>query len=371
MRWAQAFRRRLGWKLLASYLLTILVGATVLWATALAVAPASFSQHVEAMARALGAHPELQGSLLRSFLGAMNTALLVAAAASAGTALAVSVFTTRRIVTPIRRIQEASRRIAAGRYGERVPLLSEDELGELALQFNRMAEALEQVERRRRDLIADVAHELRTPLASIAGYMEGLLDGVLPASPEVFHRVHREATRLQRLVEDLQELSRAEAGQLSLHLRPVSVLELVEATVARLRPQFEDKDVAVTVRAAPEIPRVLADPDRVIQVLTNLVGNALQYTPPGGSVEVRVSAAERSVVIAVTDTGLGIPPEHLPHIFDRFYRVDRSRTRASGGSGIGLTIARHLVEAHGGTISAESPGPGKGSTFTVRLPAAR
>jgi histidine kinase len=371
VRRGRAFRRHLGWKLLASYLLTIGVGAAVLWATALAVAPASFSQHITAMAHALGPRPDLQDSLLRSFLGAMNTALLVAVGAAAVTAAAVSLFTTRRIVAPIRLIQEASQRIAEGRYGERVPLLTEDELGDLALQFNRMADALEQTEKRRRDLIADVAHELRTPLASIAGYAEGLVDGVLPATPDVLHRVYREATRLQRLVDDLQELSRAEAGQLPLHLRSVNVDDLVETAAARLRPQFEEKGVTLTVAPAGDLPPVLGDPDRLVQVLTNLLGNALQYTPPGGSAEVRTKATGSFVEVAVVDTGIGIAPEHLPHIFDRFYRVDRSRSRASGGTGIGLTIARHLVEAHGGSITASSPGPGRGSTFTVRLPRAR
>ncbi len=199
--------------------------------------------------------------------------------------------------------------------------------------------------------------------------MEGLLDGVIPTQPETFHRVHREAMRLQRLVDDLQELSRAEAGLVPLRPRRVEVRDLVEAAAARLRPQLDDKGVALAVDAAPGLPPVLADPDRIGQVLTNLLGNALQYTPAGGRVEIRARREDGGVALAVVDTGIGIPAEHLPHVFDRFYRVDRSRTRASVGSGIGLTIARHLVEAHGGSIRAESPGPGRGSTFTVILPA--
>ncbi|MGH2403614.1 MAG: sensor histidine kinase, partial [bacterium] len=181
---------------------------------------------------------------------------------------------------------------------------------------------------------------------------------------------HREAARLQRLVDDLQELSRAEAGQISLRPRPITVQELVETATGRLRSQFDDKGIVLKVDIPRELPPVLADPDRIAQVLTNLVGNALQYTPPGGRVEVRARLEDGAVAVAVTDTGIGIAAEHLLHVFDRFYRVDRSRARASGGTGIGLTIARHLVEAHRGSISAESAGPGRGSMFTVTLPTA-
>jgi signal transduction histidine kinase len=365
-----ALRRRLGWKLLASYLLTILVGAVVLWSAAQAVAPAALAPHVALMKRLIGPRPEMEIILFRGFADAMNTALGAAAVAAVLTALAVSVFVTRRIVSPVAAMTRASTRIAGGRYDERVPITSADELGQLAAQFNRMAATLEQTEAHRRDLIADVAHELRTPLASIAGYMEGMLDGVIAPEPETFHRVHRETERLQRLVADLQELSRAEAGRVLLHMRAVRPETLVEAAAARLRPQFDGKGVGLTVELASGLPAVAADPDRIGQVLTNLLGNALQYTPSGGHVTVRAARDNGGVSIAVADTGIGIPAEHLPRVFERFYRVDRSRARASGGSGIGLTIARHLVEAHGGTIRADSPGPGRGSTFTVVVPRA-
>jgi histidine kinase len=367
---ARALRRRLGWKLFASYLLIVLVGAAVLWTTVQALAPAALAPHIALMNRLLGGRPDLVATLFNTIFGAMTTALAVATAAAIFTALAVSLFVTRRIVAPIRAMTRASMRVADGHYGERVPVPSEDELGDLAAHFNRMAQTLQRVEEQRRDLIADVAHELRTPLASIAGYMEGMLDGVIPPEPETFHRIHRETERLQRLVGDLQDLSRAEAGKVPLHLRRVDVHTVIEATAARLRPQFDDKGVALEITTAAGLPPVLIDPDRLSQVLTNLFGNALQYTPPGGRVTIRAGQGDHGVVIAVADTGIGIPAEHLPHIFDRFYRVDRSRARASGGSGIGLTIARHLVEAHGGTIRAESGGPGRGSTFTIVLPQA-
>ena len=370
MKLPSALRRRLGWKLFVSYLLILLVGVAVHWSMAQVLAPAVLAQHLALMRRIVGEHPEIQTALLEGFTSAMNTALAAAALAAVLTALAVSLFVTRRIVAPILAMTRASMRIADGRYGERVPVPSEDELGQLAEHFNRMAGTLRRVEEHRRDLIADVAHELRTPLASIGGYMEGMLDGVIPPEPETFHRVHRETERLQRLVGDLQELSRAEAGQVPLHLRRVDVRTLVEAAAVRLRPQFEDKGVELAIEVPAGLPPLLVDPDRIGQVLVNLAGNALQYTPAGGRVQVYTRRDPGGVAIAVADTGIGIPGEHLPHVFDRFYRVDRSRARASGGSGIGLTIARHLVEAHGGSIRAESAGPGRGSTFTVTLPPA-
>jgi histidine kinase len=213
-----------------------------------------------------------------------------------------------------------------------------------------------------------VAHELRTPLATIKGSMEGLLDGVLPAEAATFQQIYHEADRLQRLVYDLQELSRVEAGAFELKRRPAHIRDLVEATAARLGRQFEEKGVALETDVPADLPPVPLDEDRVGQVLINLVGNALQYTPSGGRVRVAACRQAGELRVAVSDSGIGIAPEHLSLIFTRFYRVDRSRSRAGGGSGIGLTIAKHLVEAHGGHIWAESAGPGQGSTFTFTLP---
>jgi signal transduction histidine kinase len=364
-------RPRLGGKLFLASVLSLVVGAVVLWATVQTLAPIIVSEHLAAMPRLFGQPPEHLTALLNDLLAAVNTAVGVAAVAAVLTAAAVSLFVTRRIAASINAMSRVTTRIAAGRYGERVPVTSADELGELAVNVNQMAGSLERVEARRRDLIADVAHELRTPLAGIAGYMEGLLDGVVPATPETYHRVARETARLRRLVDDLQELSRAEAGLVALHLRHVEVRELIDAAVGRFRPQFADKGVGMSVQIGSGSLPVLADPDRIGQVLTNLLGNALQYTLAGGRVEVRAGRVDGTVAIAVSDSGIGIASEHLPHVFERFYRADRSRARASGGSGIGLTIARHLVEAHGGSIQAESAGAGRGSTFTITLPLAK
>jgi len=240
------------------------------------------------------------------------------------------------------------------------------------MRFNQMAEKLDQVESMRRRLIGDVSHELRTPLTAIKGSMEGLLDGVLPATDETFQQVHAEADRLNRLVDDLQELSRVEARAYQLDIRPLDVSTLARTVTKRLAPHSESKRISLNLELAPYLPHVLADEDRAVQVLTNLTGNALHYTPEGGRITISAKQVGNEVQIAVRDTGIGIPPEHLSHIFDRFYRVDKSRSRQSGGgSGIGLTIARALVEAHGGHIWAESAGDGKGSTFTFTLTTAK
>jgi len=357
-------------KLLLAFLVVIGSGAVVVAGTAWLLAPVAFGEHLGIMARHLGPDPKLADDLFAGFRRAVNLSVLVAVGASVLVALAVAVFVARRIVEPVEAMGAAAQRIAAGRYGERVPVASQDELGELAEQFNRMAGALQRLERLRKDLVADVAHELRTPLAALAGYLEGLLDRVLEPSAEVLGRMHREVHRLQRLVEDLEELSRVEGGGLELRRAPTSVRELVDAVAARLALQFQGKQIRLTVDVPAGLPKVHADPDRIAQVLTNLLGNALRHTPPGGRVTVRAWTRGGEVAVAVADTGVGIPPEHLPHIFDRFYRVDRSRSRRSGGAGIGLTIAKGLVELHGGRIWAESPGPGQGATFTFTLPTA-
>jgi histidine kinase len=266
----------------------------------------------------------------------------------------------------------ATQRIADGRYDERVQVHGEDELARLALRFNQMAEKLSEVEAMRRRLIGDVSHELRTPLTAIKGSMEGLMDGVLPATPETFQQIHAEADRINRLVDDLQELSRVEARAYSLDLRPVDISSAVQTVIKRLAPQAEAKQIGLDADLVPDLPRLLADEDRLVQVLTNLTGNALQHTPENGRVIISARQSQPDVQVSVRDTGTGIPPEHLPHIFDRFYRVDASRSRrAGGGSGIGLTIARALVEAHGGRIWAESAGEGQGSVFSFTIPAAK
>jgi len=367
-------KTRLGWKLMASYLIVILVGVVTLVVAVEAAIPTAFNRHLLGMQQMIGSvhgMEEMSSDLFTNFRAAVTESLLVSTTTALVSALIVSLFVSRRVVTPIRQMMEASQRIAAGRYQERVEVSSTDELGQLAHSFNQMAATLEQTEAMRRDLIANVAHELRTPLASIKGYMEGMIDGVLPAEPDTYQQIYHEADRLQRLVNDLQELSRVEAGAFELKRRPLTVTELIPQTAARLRPQFEEKGVNLTLNIPSDLPLVSADEDRLNQVLLNLAGNALQYTPPGGTVTITAQVQPPAdLLISIHDTGVGISAEHLPHLFNRFYRVDKSRSRAGGGSGIGLTIAKHLVEAHGGHIRAESPGDGQGSTFSFSLPLA-
>jgi histidine kinase len=379
------FRRHLGAKLLLSYLAIIAVGVLVLIVASQFLLPASFNRHMAGMGTMMGGGmPHTPGTgmggqgfgsangvsqLYRDFRAGFNEALLYAALAATSIAILLGLYLSRSVTAPVQAMSLASQRIADGRYEERVQVQGEDELGQLARRFNQMAEKLDQVESMRRRLIGDVSHELRTPLTAIKGSMEGLIDGVLPATQETFQQIHMEADRLNRLVDDLQELSRVEAHAYQLDIRRLDVSAFIQTVTKRLAPQFETSGVALEIELAPDVPRVLADEDRVVQVLTNLTGNALQHTPENGNVTIVVRRTGSEVEISVRDTGTGISPEHLPHIFDRFYRVDKSRSRrAGGGSGIGLTIARALVEAHGGRIWAESAGEGEGSTFTFTLP---
>ena len=374
MRWLDRVNSSLGWKLFLSYLIVILVGGVTLALVAESAVPTAFNRHLLGMQQMMmsgsqmGMHEMAADDLFVSFRTAVTEALLWAAGLAATSAVIVSIFVSRRVVNPIRQMMQASRRIAGGHYDERVAETSRDELGQLAHSFNQMADALEQIETMRRQLIGNVAHELRTPLTNIKGYMEGLIDGVVPPEPETYQLVYREADRLQRLVTDLQELSRVEAGVIELDRRPLSIAALIEQTVARLRPQFQEKEVALHVESASDLPEVLADEDRMGQILLNLVGNALQYTPGGGSVTITATAEHNGVQVSIQDSGIGLRAEDVPHLFDRFYRVDKSRSRAGGGSGIGLTIAKHLVEAHGGRIGVTSEGLDRGSTFTFTLP---
>jgi histidine kinase len=369
-------RRYLGWKLFLSYLIVILVGMLVLISAAEFVMPGAFERHVAAMSAMAGDDTALAADLFDNFRAAVTEAMALATIAALVAAIIVSLFVTRRVVSPVREMMMVSQRIADGHYDERVAVPNGvsggdlDELAQLALSFNQMAATLEQTEARRQELIGNVAHELRTPLASIKGYMEGLIDGVLPTDAATFQQVYREADRLQRLVADLQELSQVEAGAFELNLRPTPVRALVEGVTDSLGHQFEEKGVTLETEVPTDLPSVRADEDRIGQVLLNLVGNALQYTPAGGRVCLRAHREGDAVRLTVEDTGIGIPVEHLPHVFSRFYRVDKSRSRAGGGSGIGLTIAKYLVQAHGGQIQATSDGLDRGSTFSFTLPMA-
>jgi len=285
--------------------------------------------------------------------------------------VALSVFVARyHIIRPIQAMKRASLRIAAGNYHERLPQYSSIELTDLASTFNEMAEMLETTEKRRIELIGNIAHELRTPLSNIKVTMEGLIDNVLEPDQAIFFSMQREANRLQRLVQQLETLSRAESGQIELELEAVDMAWLVKETCTRLQPQYMDKGVVLQCDCDADLPAAYADRDRIVQVVVNLLGNALQYTRTGGHVMLRLIDEASWIKVEVTDTGIGLPAAELTRIFERFYRVDESRARSTGGNGIGLTITKHLVLAHGGTIWAESAGDDRGTTFIFTLPIA-
>lgn len=360
--------RTIGAKLLAGQLLVIVAGSVTLLLAALAVGPGFFRHHVR---EALGFVPaDVSRHLDRSFNQATLISLAIAVAAALVVAVAVSWFVSLRVGRPIATLAAAARRIAQGGYSARVPATGTDELAVLARSFNEMASSLESAERRRRELLSDVAHELRTPVATIEGYVEGISDGVIPADAEALGALRAEALRLGRLVDDLQKVSRAEERQLDLRLSAVRPANLVEAAVQAATPAFDGKGVRLEQRLEERLPEIVVDTDRMGEVLANLLENALRHTPAGGRVEIAALRRSGEVELAVADTGEGIAPQHLERVFERFYRIDRARSRAQGGSGIGLAIARAIVEAHDGRIRAESGGPELGARFVIALPAA-
>jgi len=373
-------RTHLAWKVFLSYLLVVFIGGVVLITAASLSVPAAFERHLVSMNEIMtggnnaGNNEQMVSDLFSQYKIAVFEALTYAALAALVGAVLASFLISRQVVTPTLRMMSLSKRIAEGEYEERLSLPGGqqmdqiDELGRLALSFNQMADKLEKTETMRRELIADVTHELRTPLTAVKGYLEGMTDGVLPADPETYQQIHSEINRMQRLVNDLQELSRVEAGASDLVFTPVSPASLIERIQNTLGRQFEEKNIQLEINVQPNLPDILVDKDRIIQVLTNLAGNALQYTPSGGKVTLLVRRESSDVLFSVIDSGIGISADQIPLIFNRFYRTDKSRTRTSGGSGIGLTIAKALVIAHRGKIWAESQGEGKGSTFSFLIP---
>ncbi len=298
------------------------------------------------------------GTLAGEFLSSVNRAITGSVVVAGLLALVLGAVLSFQITAPLRQLKKAAGAIAQGDLNQRVNITSHDELGELGQTFNHMADSLSNAETQRQHLVADVAHELRTPLAAILGTLEGMQDGVLPLDEEQIAALHTETTLLNRLVGDLRLLSLAEAGQLKLERQAIEPGDFIQQVVERAKSQATPKNIHLETEIQAGLPPVWVDSDRITQVLNNLIGNALRYTPEGGTITVQAACPPGTgdlMQVSVADTGAGIDPENLPYVFDRFYRADKSRTRSSGGSGLGLAIVRQLVEAHGGSVRAESP----------------
>jgi two-component system sensor histidine kinase BaeS len=364
-------RPRLGLagRLFAAQTLVVLAGSITLGLVAAAVGPAIFHDHL----RQITGHvdPDAARHVEQAYTSASAVSLTVALAAALAAALAVSAYVARRVAHPVGQLAAAAADITDGHYDTRVtaPGLGAD-FDTVAAAFNAMAGRLAEVEATRRRLLADLGHELRTPVATIEAYVDAAEDGVLVPDEDTWTVLRAQTGRLRRLAEDIAAVSRAEEHQLDLRPRRIAVADLVGAAVAAANPRYTDKGVTLSVAVAVNLPELDADVERMGQVLGNLLDNALRHTPAGGTVTVSADRDRSGVRITVADTGEGIAAEHLPHVFERFYRADAARDRDRGGSGIGLAIVRAIVTEHGGRVTAHSGGPGAGTAFVVTLPPA-
>jgi signal transduction histidine kinase len=297
----------------------------------------------------------------------VTTGFLVAGLVAVGIAGILSLALSQRILSPIQSLTNATLQMQAGDLSQRVVVTGDDEIGKLGSTFNAMASSLQQQEQLRRNMVSDIAHELRTPLSNIRGYLEAVQDGVIDPNRATIDSLHEEAMLLNYLIEDLQELSLAEAGQLRIMVRPMDVVEVVESAVAGLKMPASSKNITLTTNLPSNLPIVQADPERMGQVLRNVIKNAILYTENAGKITITAQAEPTGVSIAVADTGRGIAPEHIPYLFDRFYRADESRNRATGGTGLGLAITKAIVDLHHGDIFVDSI-VGVGTTFKIFLP---
>ena len=303
-----------------------------------------------------------------NFLERVRNILLLLAGIGGLLGLVLGVLMSRQLTAPLEKLAQGAHAVGSGQLSTRVPEEGTEEILAVARAFNEMAQGLEQAEELRRNLLADVAHELRTPLTVLQGNLQAILDDVYQLDKEEVARLYDQTRHLHRLVNDLHELAQAEARKLPLDRRELDLGQVAESAAASFEPMAEERQVRLTVQRPAQPVTVLGDAARLTQVVQNLVANALRHTPAGGAVTVQVREEAGEAVLEVVDTGEGIPPEHLGQIFDRFYRTDKARSRESGGAGLGLAIVRALVEAQGGRVQAESPGPGQGATFRVMLP---
>jgi signal transduction histidine kinase len=355
-------------RLFLSYLLVLLVAVITLVAIGKLSSPRLFILHLQRLEGRGYSLRYVRTSLVEGFETAWNRSTVWAVLAGATTAGVLSYWVSQRITKPLTQIEKVTQKFAEGQLAERLPPSDIPELNRLSASFNRMAVSLEGVEKRRRELIGDLTHELRTPLTVIHGYLDGLSDAQIEPTPEVYERLMRETKRLQRLVNDLQELSKAEAGYLAIHLTRVHLYPLLSSLVERFSEQLLEEGPVIRLDCSPSLPPVLADSDRAEQVSINLLGNAISYTQHG-TITLKAWQDNRWIWVAVSDTGSGIAPEDLPHVFERFWRAGSTRSRSTRGTGIGLAISKRLVELQGGKIEVESE-LGVGSTFRFCLPLA-
>jgi len=367
------------WKIFISMFIVTCISLFILAVSFRLSLPRFFFRHMGEMNTMMRPGIQVMGNMLENrifqiFGNTTNEALWISIPIALIITLLASWLISRQISAPLRNLFASAQSISDGNYQERVKLpanLQEsqmDEIQRLSSGFNQMAASLERTEEMRKQLIADISHELRTPLTTIKGSIEGLIDGVLPAQNDTYEHILTEATRLQRLVDDLQELSRLEGGSFSLVLQNFPLQPFLEKLIRQFQPLFERKGVHLSSDFQTNLGEIKADPDRLNQILINLLTNGLNYTPENGNVTLSVQKTQTKIQFQVIDNGVGIAPEHLPHIFTRFYRADKSRSRTAGGSGIGLTITKHLVEAHGGSIQAFSDGLEQGSRFVFHIP---
>ncbi|MBD2727140.1 HAMP domain-containing histidine kinase [Nostoc sp. FACHB-892] len=355
-------------RLFFSHLVVMIVGVASLVSISKISSPHLFILHLERLENQGFNLINIRTKLVTGFEFAWQRSTIWSVLVGSTAAGGLSYWVSRRIMQRLTEMEQITQKFAAGQMDARLPLSDIPELNRLGASFNRMAASLEGVEARRQEVIGDMTHELRTPLTVVRGYLEELADGEIEASPEIYRRLARETRRLERLVNDLQELSKAEAGYLPINIQRVNLRLLLESLVEKFTDQLLEDGPVLVLQCPSVLPPVLADIDRTEQVLVNLLGNAVRYTNEG-SITIRVGTEASRLWIAVIDTGIGIAPENLPHVFERFWRADQSRDRHSGGTGIGLTISRRLIELQGGQIQVESE-LGVGSTFRFFLPLA-
>ncbi len=340
-------KSRLLWKLLGINVLVIGVVILIVWFAIDYLA----SNYFMTLMKDYNISPT---SIHKMFLDATHRSLIWATVATLALAVILSFLLTKKVLNPLSQMTKIAREIAAGDYTVRVHISSKDEVGQLATAFNQMAFSLQRVEQLRKNMVIDVAHELRTPLTNMQGYIEALRDRVMAPSTETFESLHEEILRLAKLVEDLLQLARADASREILRRQKTDLQELLSQVLELFRPEFSAKEIVVEAEFSKVSKEIVADPEKLWQVFRNLLQNACQYTPRGGNLKIFGERLPDRVMLVFANTGEGIAKEDLPFIFERFYRGEKSRSRAHGGAGIGLAIVKELVEAHGGEVGSES-----------------